>query len=249
MTSTLFSRASIFGLRRTALCASISPARSFPIAYTHNKTHPEDRNVKTSKQLFEELMGDIEIGKAKRAPELVALLGKNVNKASSTGDTPLIHCIKFANTNDSNHLKLLKAIVESPFIDVNQPHHQVSNTAMHFLLGKNQYNNQGSEPITITPERHTFSNDTHVSMLNVLLKLGADPNLKNKIGDTPLHIAADHGDVNAVRTLVNLDYIDATIKDAEGKTAAERAQDNGHITVAEMLRNAMAKPFRVVNKL
>ena len=45
-------------------------------------------------------------------------MGKNVNNAIQTGETPLIHVIKYSNTNDKKHLKMLKAIIDSPFIGI-----------------------------------------------------------------------------------------------------------------------------------
>lgn len=49
-------------------------------------------------------------------------LGPRVNNASPTGDTPLIHAIKFANTNNKVHAQHLKAIIESPYTGITELH-------------------------------------------------------------------------------------------------------------------------------
>lgn len=56
--------------------------------------------------------------------------------------------------------------------------------------------------ITLTPNREGVSEDTIVKMVNLLLKYHANPNSKNRAGETPLDLAIKGGYLDVVKTLV-----------------------------------------------
>ena len=74
-----------------------------------------------------------------------------------------------------------------------------------------------------------------VSVLDVLLRAGADPNAKNNWGTTALMLAAVDGDGAMARRLLAAGA-DASLKDADGNDAARLAQRQGHSMLAELLR-------------
>jgi ankyrin repeat protein len=79
--------------------------------------------------------------------------------------------------------------------------------------------------------------DARVPMCRALLSHGADPNLRQAGGFTPLHAAAHAGDRELVRVL--LDYgADCHLTTDSGETAADLARANGHDELAESLAPA-----------
>ena len=67
-----------------------------------------------------------------------------------------------------------------------------------------------------------------------LLDAGADPNMRNKIHETPLHYAAKEGHVETVRLLLNRGA-DPNAQDFLGYTPLHYAALNGHVEVAKLL--------------
>ena len=68
----------------------------------------------------------------------------------------------------------------------------------------------------------------------VLLELGADPNGRGEGGFTPLHTAAQNGDLDFVRLLLR-HGADTTVVADDGRIPAALARDAGHEDVAELL--------------
>src|SRR5438270_186985 len=69
---------------------------------------------------------------------------------------------------------------------------------------------------------------------------GADPNAKSASGGTPLHTAAFTGD-GAILDLLLARGADASIKNAQGKTAADIARERGHPGMARVLEDRLAQ--------
>ena len=64
----------------------------------------------------------------------------------------------------------------------------------------------------------------HVDILELLLGLGADPNIGNDKLQYPLHIAAFHNQTDAVRVLLKF-HADTYVLDRKGRTPAEDTKD------------------------
>jgi uncharacterized protein len=71
-------------------------------------------------------------------------------------------------------------------------------------------------------------------MVEALLRAGADPDLTQTGGITPLHAAAQHGDT-AIAGLLLLFGADRSLQDAKGETAADLARAAGHDWLAARL--------------
>jgi ankyrin repeat protein len=71
----------------------------------------------------------------------------------------------------------------------------------------------------------------------MLLAKGANPNVKNKVGGTPLMWAAVYGNEAAARMLLE-HGADASLKDEDGVTAAGWASKNKREELAKLLRDA-----------
>lgn len=86
------------------------------------------------------------------------------------------------------------------------------------------------------------------NIVSLLLSYGADPNLQDEFeGKTSLHAATDFSHPSesvkdrylAVITLLLAYGADPLVKDSEGKTPLYYAEKNGHVQIAEVLRQAM----------
>jgi ankyrin repeat protein len=75
-----------------------------------------------------------------------------------------------------------------------------------------------------------------IRQVSRLMAMGADKNAKNANGETPLHIAADHGHVETVTALV-MHGADKEATDANGDTPLHYAASNGHEETVETLQD------------
>ncbi|XP_023318979.1 ankyrin-3-like [Trichogramma pretiosum] len=149
--------------------------------------------------------------------ELLLKRGANANLANEEGSTPLHNICK----RYGDDIKTLEI-----FLDINAELDQLvqldvqdkkGNTPLHLALGK--YNKK-------------------VAVL--LLKYGANANLTNEDGQTPLHIACSYCWSDLAWTfLKTIDYVQQTIEvnaqDKKGWTPLHVALDDGYIVIAELL--------------
>lgn len=88
-------------------------------------------------------------------------------------------------------------------------------------------------PMTIQP-LHAAAAGSHTTIVELLLKAGADPNAVQQDSFRPLHSAAQNGSTAIVRLL--LDYgADPTHPDAQGRLPWVLADEAGHADVAAIL--------------
>eukprot|EP01111_Echinosteliopsis_oligospora_P017438 TRINITY_DN754_c0_g1_i1.p1 TRINITY_DN754_c0_g1~~TRINITY_DN754_c0_g1_i1.p1 ORF type:complete len:289 (+),score=73.42 TRINITY_DN754_c0_g1_i1:110-868(+) len=209
--------------------------------YSGKKDHKDHGVIDPAKpkETFRHLFNQIDLAHSSVVQEIVDVIGPQINKATDHGDTPLIHLLKISNTDGDKHVNVLKALLSSPHIDPNKPHHLTYSTPLHHIVSKNAYNNPGGN--NLQPALVVHSNDAHLRMIELLLEHGANPNLTNRNQDAPLHIAADHGDIAAIKTLLAHRSIDPGILDAHSQSPADRATKAGHVTVSQLLKKAEAE--------
>lgn len=104
--------------------------------------------------------------------------------------------------------------------------------------------NEGADPndasrnvMKVTPLHSAVAHrndETSLRMAQALLRSGADPNVQQHGGWTPLHQAAAHGRLDMVDLLL-ANGADATTASVDGKTAAEKAAEGGFPEIAERL--------------
>jgi broad specificity phosphatase PhoE/predicted kinase len=75
--------------------------------------------------------------------------------------------------------------------------------------------------------------------LEALLRAGYSPNRKDYDENTPLHVAAAHGQPEAAALLLQFNA-DLALTDQRGKTAIDVAVDTGHASIADLLKEHRA---------
>ena len=76
-----------------------------------------------------------------------------------------------------------------------------------------------------------------LSTVNTLLERGADPSVKGKNGNTPLHFAARRGNEEIVKVLLEHQKVNVNVKDSSGNTPLHLACTEGHRKVCQLLLN------------
>ena len=84
---------------------------------------------------------------------------------------------------------------------------------------------------------------SHDRVAQMLLQLGADPNVREQGGDTPLHAATQNGDEDMIRILL-YGGADLTIKGKNGKTPLDLAMDSGDEKTILILREGITKRLK-----
>ena len=77
----------------------------------------------------------------------------------------------------------------------------------------------------------------------LLLKHGADPNIREQGGYTPLHLAAQNGDFEMIQTLL-YGGADLNLTSEDGKIPFDIALEAGHREAARVLREGITKRFK-----
>jgi ankyrin repeat protein len=84
----------------------------------------------------------------------------------------------------------------------------------------------------------------HAPIVKMLLKNGAQPNVRERGGVTPLHTAAANGDVESIQLLI-LAGADIHITNNDKRLPLHLAEEKGHHKAAEILKREITKRFRV----
>jgi uncharacterized protein len=90
---------------------------------------------------------------------------------------------------------------------------------------------------------HSAASAGHARIVTMLLKHGADANVREQSGYTALHAAAQNGDVDTIRALL-LGGADLTLKSDDGKTALDIAMDASHAKATLLLGEGVTRRFR-----
>jgi ankyrin repeat protein len=101
----------------------------------------------------------------------------------------------------------------------------------------NARDESGSTPLLWASGGHYFKDG---SVLRLLLEHGADINVQNQLGWSPLHLASINGALDVGHLLLG-HGADVQAKGNDGKTALQEAADRGYNEVVELLRKHGAK--------
>ena len=84
----------------------------------------------------------------------------------------------------------------------------------------------------------------HEKVVQMLLRLGADPNAREQGGYTPLHAATQNGDEDMIRLLL-YGGADLTLKGKDGKTPLDLAMESGDEKTSMILREGITKRLKL----
>ena len=103
-------------------------------------------------------------------------------------------------------------------------------TALHLVIDARDgaiMQSKKNWPFNICKDRHT-------SIVKLLLKMGADPNIKNHFGDTPLHTAARHEMKYIVQLLLHCNA-DIHVRNHRNETAMDLIKNNTYPHIRELI--------------
>ena len=85
----------------------------------------------------------------------------------------------------------------------------------------------------------------HLEIVRLLIQHGADPNVREQGGYTPLHAAAQNDDEEMIRTLL-FGGADLNIKSKDDKTPLDLAMEAGHAKATLLLSEGITRRFRTM---
>ena len=153
-----------------------------------------------------------------RITHLVRILARNpelVNAVANDGFQPLGLACFFGHLEAAEYLVRAGASVNTP-----------SNNGLH-----------------ATPLQSAVAG-RHAPIVRMLLKNGAQPNVRERGGNTPLHTAAANGDVESIQLLI-LAGADLHLQSEDGKRPLDLAEEKGQNLAVEILKREITKRFRV----
>jgi ankyrin repeat protein len=103
-------------------------------------------------------------------------------------------------------------------------------------------NTPSNNELQATPLQSAVSG-RHPRIVEMLLKSGAQPNVRERNGATPLHTAAANDDVDSIQLLI-LAGADLHIRTNDGKRAVDLAEKKGNRQAEELLRREITRRFR-----
>jgi ankyrin repeat protein len=109
---------------------------------------------------------------------------------------------------------------------------------VHLLLGKGaNIDALSRNDLLVAPIHSALANPDNSAVGQLLIGAGANLNVRQSEGYTPLHYAAANGLDHVVRSLL-AHAVDTGIRNHQGKTAYELALDRGQSSTAELLKGS-----------
>ena len=166
--------------------------------------------------------------------------GADINYQDANGDCPLLLAIRHDMAEQVDILLNNQA-------NVNLSNKQ-GETPLHVCIQKGNADlvralikaNVGIN-MKISPLSHACMTNNH-EIAKLLLDAGADPNIADRHGETPLHYASGHKYSKMVKLLLSHPKINVNLTDNMGDTALHKAACQGHLKLMTLLLDMGADP-------
>ena len=161
----------------------------------------------------------------------------NVNSTTNLGYTPLQYAAKHGQYKACRWLCILEStnFKGQPVYYINEElninwQNCYEETALHLVI------NARDGAITKSKKKWFFNicRDRYTKIVKFLLKMGADANIKNHSGDTPLHIAARH-EMEYIVMLLLHHNADADMRNNRNETAMDLTKNHSYPHVKDLL--------------
>ena len=116
-------------------------------------------------------------------------------------------------------------------------------TAEYLLKAGAQVNSSSKNELRAAPIQSAAAAG-HLEIVAILLRYGADPNVREQGGYTPLHAAAQNGDWDMLRLLA-VNGADSEAKSDDGKTPLDLAIEAGKTNAATLIKEGITRRFKV----
>ncbi len=186
--------------------------------------------------------------------DIVKLLlqrGANVNSKDKDGNTPLHEVIELYAAGVETLIDRQNILKRAGLEEENPNAEYFYGETVDLLVGNgantNLTNNKGESPFSLLNKTYSDGSPAlyvavvrgNIRRVNLLLRMGADTNVREKeLGATPLMAAASEGNLDVVRILLSKGA-EVNAKTYSGNsTALSFAEGNKHTAVAQVLRNS-----------
>ncbi len=158
----------------------------------------------------------------------------NINYKDQDGNTALMYAVKNGDINVVNYL-LLKGADPNIINNLKQ-------TSLILAVDRDNLSNVLDKSYSSKELELLFKSDNNYPIVRSLLIKGANPNVKDHLGKSPLYLAAEYGDLRCLNLLLGVHNVDVNIKDIFGYTPLMAAcRTNQKSIVSRLVRHPSIK--------
>jgi ankyrin repeat protein len=158
------------------------------------------------------------LAKTGNSTQVIHLLmgcGADFKKQDSWGNTPLMWAI--ANANNTTAMEIIEQAGTPEVFNIQDTLSKHNNTALHLAIAK------GYKTLSFNREKLNYSNH---QLVDWMVKLGADVNIPNYQGNTPIHLACLRRDLEMLSSLLSSREARLDMTNKNGQTPFDLLSEN-----------------------